>query len=301
MTAPNHFLTLADESRESILALLDQAKLYKEGRSKGARFTQECDGQVIGLYFEKASLRTRISFEVAIRRLGGSSIFETTKIGEREPENDFAAVASRYLDALVLRTFKHETIEAVAEHASVPVINALSNTFHPCQGLGDLLTIQEHTGGLEGVRVAFVGDGNNVARSLAIGCAKTGARFVLAAPQQYWFPDDFVEAYGLEGSIEITADPAAAVEGARVIYTDVWTSMGQEAQADLRRRAFRPFQVDAELVAKADPSAVIMHCLPAVRGEEATAEVLDGPQSVIYDQAENRMHVQQAVLKRLLS
>jgi ornithine carbamoyltransferase len=300
MAVPHHFLALSAESPASVRALLAQAAAYKNGHASGRRYT-DCAGKVIGLFFEKASLRTRISFEVAIQRLGGAAIFQAGKIADREPEKDFAGVLSRYVDALVLRTYRHKTIVDVAKVATVPVINALSDACHPCQALGDLLTIQERFGRLDRIRVAFIGDGNNVARSLAVGCSRVGASFALASPRAYQFEKNFIRSVGLGQRFEMTEDPARAAASADVIYTDVWVSMGQEKEAAARRKVFRPYQVDARLLTKAKKSAIVMHCMPAIRGEEVTAGVLDGPQSVIYDQAENRLHAQQAVLKRLLS
>ena len=299
MASAQHFLTLIDETRDSIGRLLDRAAGFKQAHKEN-QSTGGCERKTIGLYFEKASLRTRVSFEVAIRRLGGSSIFETCAIGVREPERDFAKVCSRYLDALVLRTFRHETVEKVAENSEIPVVNALTDRYHPCQALGDLLTIRETLGDLQGLKVTFIGDGNNVSRSLAIGCVYMGAQFSLAAPREYQFSEDFLARSGLSTQIEMTDDPREAATGADVVYTDVWTSMGKEAEAEKRRQAFASFQVDRSLLALAKSTAIVMHCLPAVRGEEVTADVLDGPQSVIYDQAENRLHVQQAILERLL-
>jgi ornithine carbamoyltransferase len=256
--------------------------------------------------FEKPSLRTRASFEAAMAQLGGTSIFLSASdgaMGQRESVPDFARTLSSYVDAVVLRTFQHATAEEFAAHSRVPVINGLSDRSHPCQALGDLLTIQETFGGLKGKTLVFVGDGNNVARSMAVGCGLFGLRFILAAPEGYGFDERFLERYKKvvpDGDLLVNGAPEHAVGQADVIYTDVWTSMGQEGEREERRKKFAPFQVNGALLAKAPPHARVMHCLPAVRGEEVSADVLDGPRSIVFQQAENRMHAQKALLKRLL-
>jgi ornithine carbamoyltransferase len=263
-------------------------------------------GRVLGLVFEKPSLRTRASFESAMQHLGGSSIFLGAAdglIGVRESVADFARSLTHYADAIVLRTFRHRTVEEFAQYSSVPVINGLSDQAHPCQALGDLLTIQEAFGGLEGRTLVFVGDGNNVARSLAEACGLVGMRFILAAPEGYWLPSCFVEECRCQapgGELIQTADPVEAVAGADVIYTDVWTSMGQEGEREERRKRFAGFQVNTTLLRQAPAQARVMHCLPAVRGEEITDEVMDGPQSIVFPQAGNRMHAQKGLLRWLL-
>jgi ornithine carbamoyltransferase len=240
-------------------------------------------------------------------QLGGSSIFLGTSdgaMGQRESVPDFARTLSSYVDTVVLRTFKHRTVEEFAAHSRVPVINGLSDLYHPCQALGDLLTIQEVFGGLEGRTMVFVGDGNNVARSIAIGCGLFGLRFILAAPEGYGFDELFLQQYRQvvpRGELLINGTPDHAVGLADVIYTDVWTSMGQEAERDERRRKFAGFQVNETLLAKAPPHARVMHCLPAVRGEEVSAEAIDGERSIVFLQAENRMHAQKALLKWLMT
>jgi ornithine carbamoyltransferase len=240
--------------------------------------------------------------------LGGTTIFLSAAdgpIGQRESVADFARTLSHYVDGVVLRTFKHSTIEEFAAHASVPVINGLSDLCHPCQVLGDLLTVQEHfEGGIRGKTLVFVGDGNNVARSLALGCGKLGARFILAAPEGYHFDPSFVQTFHRVcqgGELIQNGAPGHAVGQADIIYTDVWTSMGQEAEGELRRAKFAGFQVNAELLAKAPSHARLMHCLPAHRGEEITSDALDGPRSIVFEQAGNRMHAQKALLKWLLT
>jgi ornithine carbamoyltransferase len=300
-----HFIELFDWSPDEARALLDLALELKQ-RTRGGHRGRELSGRTLGLLFEKPSLRTRVSFEAAVAQLGGAAIFLPAKevgLGQRESIKDFARVLSQYVDALAVRTFAHATVEELARHATVPVINALSDAAHPCQAMADLLTVREEVGRLEGVRVVFVGDGNNVARSLAAACALLGAEFRLCCPLGYEFPPEFAERYaatfpGL--ALEQAHDPAAAVVDADVIYTDVWTSMGQEEEAETRRAAFAPYRVDEALMARARPGVCFLHCLPAHRGEEVTGEVLDGPRSRVIPQAANRLHFQKALLLRLL-
>jgi ornithine carbamoyltransferase len=300
-----HFLTLLDLSATEVRELLDCAARMKADAQGGVR-PPLLAGKVLGMVFEKPSLRTRASFEAAMAQLGGSSIFLGSSdgaMGQRESVADFARTLSGYTDAVVLRVFRHETIVEFAAHARVPVINGLSDRSHPCQALGDLLTIQETFGRLEGRTLVFVGDGNNVARSVAIGCGLLGMRFILAAPAGYGFDDDFLKKYRqVAPGAELIQNgtPDHAVGEADVIYTDVWTSMGQETERDRRRAHFAPFQVNADLLAKAPPHARLMHCLPAVRGEEVSADVIDGDRSVVFQQAANRMHAQKALLRWLV-
>jgi ornithine carbamoyltransferase len=262
--------------------------------------------RVLGMIFEKQYLRTRASIEAGMAQQGGHSVFLSASdgpMGQREPVADFARTLSGYVDAVVLRTFKHATIEEFAASSSVPVINGLSDLYHPCQALGDLLTIQEELGQLSGRTLVFVGDGNNVARSMAVGCGLFGLRFILASPEGYGFDDDFVRDYQRvvpKGDLVLNGEPWHAVGEADIIYTDVWTSMGQEDEREERRRKFAPFQVNEKLVAKAPPHARVMHCLPAVRGEEVSVGVLDGERSIVFQQAENRMHAQKALLTWLI-
>jgi ornithine carbamoyltransferase len=256
--------------------------------------------------FEKPSLRTRLSFEAGVAQLGGTSLFlpgDEIGLGWREPLSDFARVTSRYLDCLVMRVFRQATVDAMATHGSVPVVNGLSDRAHPCQAMADLLTVQEAFGTVEGKTVAFIGDGNNVSMSLAVGCGKLGAKFVLGCPKGYTFDDAFLANYAAkvgDPPPTVTHDPVAAVRNADVVYTDVWTSMGQEAERDERLKTFAAFQVNEALLAKAPAHAKVMHCLPAHRGEEISAGVADGPASVVFDQAENRLHAQKAVMEWLL-
>jgi ornithine carbamoyltransferase len=301
-----HFLGLLDLSAKDLTHLLDEATRLKSETQRGHR-PPLLAGRVLGLIFEKPSLRTRASFEAAMAHLGGTSIFLSASdgpIGKRESVADFARVLSQYVDAVVLRTFKHSTIEEFAANSTVPVINGLSDLCHPCQVLGDLLTIQEHfAGGIRGKTLVFVGDGNNVARSLALGCGKLGARFILAAPEGYRFDSGFVKTFQhvcQDGELIQNGVPGHAVGQADIIYTDVWTSMGQEEESELRRASFRDFQVNAQLMAQAQPHTRVMHCLPAHRGEEVTSDVLDGQHSIVFEQAGNRMHAQKALLKWLM-
>jgi ornithine carbamoyltransferase len=301
-----HFLSLLDVSGTELKELLADAARMKADLQRGHR-PPLLAGRVLALVFEKPSLRTRASFEAAMAQLGGSSIFlgaSDGAMGQRESVPDFARVLSSYADVIALRTYSHTTVEEFAAHSRVPVINGLSDLYHPCQALGDLLTIQEVFGGLKGRTLVFVGDGNNVARSMAIGCGLFGLRFILAAPEGYGFDEPFLEQYRQvvpRGELLVNGAPEHAVGQADVIYTDVWTSMGQEAERDERRRKFASFQVDQALLEKAPPHARLMHCLPAVRGEEVSAEAIDGERSIVFLQAENRMHAQKALLKWLVT
>lgn len=262
-------------------------------------------GRVLALVFEKQSLRTRVSFQAAMTHLGGSSLFlgaDTGFASSRESIADFGRVLSEYVDAIVCRSKAHETIVRLAEVSSVPVINGLSDEAHPCQALADVYTLRQEVGRVQGLTMAFIGDGNNVARSLAVVCGLLGMRFVLAAPEEYQFNSSFrrhLQTILPEADISETTDPVAAVRGAAVVYTDVWTSMGQEAERQERLKAFAPYQVNAALMAHC-PSGLFMHCLPARRGEEVTDEVIDGERSVVVTQAANRMHVQKGLIAWLL-
>ncbi|WP_435009246.1 ornithine carbamoyltransferase [Tundrisphaera lichenicola] len=301
-----HFIDLFDITADEAATMLDRAaSLKSEDRRHGAR-SPMLAGRTLGLVFDKPSLRTRVSFEAAITQLGGNAIFLNGKdvgLGVRESVADFARVISQYVDALAVRTFSQTTIEELGRHATIPIINALSDASHPCQALADLLTVLESLGELKGLKFVFVGDGNNVARSLAQASAMFGVDFVLACPPGYEYPaafaSKFAEAYpGVPLTIE--NDPSTAVTGADVIYTDVWASMGQEDEVDSRKTVFAPYRVDEGLLALAKPGAIFLHCLPARRGEEVTDEVLDGPQSRVVHQAANRLHFQKALLVWLL-
>jgi ornithine carbamoyltransferase len=295
-----HFIDLLDWDGDQILKLLKEAARLKKAQLKG-KAKPQLAGKVLGMIFEKPSLRTRVSFQAGMAQLGGEAVFlngAEVGLGNRESLPDIARTVCEYVDAVVLRTFQHENIAEFAHWSSKPVINGLSDYHHPCQALGDLLTMRECVGDLEGKTIAFVGDGNNVARSLAIACGKIGVRFILAAPPNYRFDRPFLEMYQthVHGQLEEIDDPKKAVAGADVIYTDVWASMGQEAEAKERAKHFAAYQVNAELLKAAPEHAKVMHCLPAHRGEEITDEVLDGPQSVAFPQAGNRMHAQKALL-----
>lgn len=301
-----HFLSIIDCSVEQLNELLEisaQLKsLYKAGGNDPC-----LANKTLVMLFEKPSLRTRISFQVAMTDLGGSAIYikpeDIGGIGKREPVKDMARVMSRYVKGIMARTFEHSTVTELAEYATVPVINALTDWSHPCQAMADVLTIQEHCNKIEGVKIAYVGDGNNVARSLGFACAKLGMKLVVASPAGYDLDAESVERANQvsAGSVERTHDPIAAVAGADIIYTDTWVSMGQEDEKQKRREHFAGFQVNAELVKSAPANAKIMHCLPAYRGFEITDEVTESPNSIMFDQAENRLHFQRALLKKLMS
>jgi len=301
-----HFVDLFDLAPAEARGLLDRALELKREDERGKRDALLA-GRTLGLMFEKPSLRTRVSFEAAIAHLGGNAIFLRGKdvgLGSRESVADFARVTSQYVDALAVRTFSHTTVEELARHATVPVINALSDAAHPCQALADMMTIRESLGVLEGVRLVFVGDGNNVARSLALACALLGLEFVLACPPGYEFHSEFRARYltAFPGvPLRVEHAPRQAVAGAEVVYTDVWASMGQESEAEQRQPVFSSFRVDDDLLSHARPGAIFLHCLPARRGEEVTSEVLDGPRSRVILQAANRLHLQKALLVWLLT
>ena len=301
-----HFVAVSDVSAQELQYLITTAEAMKAAWSSGRR-DLTMSGRCMALLFEKPSLRTRVSFEAAMEQLGGSCIFINAVevgLGVRESISDFARVISQYVDVLVARVHRHEQVKELCRHATVPIINGLSDLAHPCQALADLLTVRELFGQIEGRTLVFVGDGNNVARSLAMGCRAAGARFVLAAPPGYEFPQEFLDRLHRtpgSGSVRLLPDPAAAVVDADVIYTDVWTSMGQEAETDRRRRAFVDYQVNLKLLGLAPEHVRVMHCLPAHRGEEITEEVIDGPKSVVVLQAANRLHAQKALLVWLLA
>jgi len=308
MTSPaTHLLAVRDLSRESVLALFKETAELKAMRRR-ALSAQRLSGKTLGLFFEKPSTRTRVSFEAGMNQLGGQSIFlSVADIQMRRGETvaDTARVLSRYLDGLVIRCHEHRTVEEWARNATIPVINGLTDLHHPCQVLSDLFTIREKKRRWKGIKIAYVGDGNNVANSLIEGAAIMGLAISVACPQGYE-PDASIVEWARERAertdvvIEVVQDPYIAVKGADVLYTDVWTSMGRENEEAQRTEALRPYQLNGRLVAAADPDAIVMHCLPAHRGQEITADVLDGPQSVVLDQAENRLHVQKAILIKLL-
>ena len=296
-------LSMADLNSAEVMALIERAiEMKKEGRSLAL------EGKALALVFELPSLRTRASFDIGMRQLGGQCIYLSPQeigLGTREPVSDVARVLSRYADGIVARTRRHQTVVDLARFARAPVINGLSDGEHPCQVLADLLTIYEHKGGLKGINIAYVGDGNNMAASLSLGAMLVGANFVMATPESYLLPPQMmgkIEKLAAEngGSFRVQTQPSEAVSGADVVYTDVWTSMGQEAESERRLRDFAGYQVDAALISRAASGAIFMHPLPAHRGEEVADEAMEHPQSVVFDQAENRLHAQKAVLERLL-
>ena len=298
------FLRVADWSGDELLAVLDLADRLKDERK---RYVDEAllPGRSVGLLFEKPSLRTRVSFELAVEQLGGHAVHLTGPeigLGKRESTRDIAYVLSGYLDAIMIRTFSQAMVEELAEHAAVPVVNGLTDDTHPCQALADAMTIRERLGRFEGVRVAWLGDGNNVCASLMIACSALGAEVVCATPPGYEpGPGALSAACSFGGKVHLTQDPYEAVAGAQAVYTDVWTSMGDEDEREKRRGEFAGFEVDEALLAAAAPGAVVLHCLPAHVGEEISSGVLYGPQSAVWQQAENRLHVQKALLALLVA
>lgn len=296
-------LTLAEFTGAETRLILDEAVKIKTLKRSRIPY-RPLRGQTLAMVFQKPSNRTRVSFEVGMYQLGGHALSlspQEIQMGRRETPSDTGRVLARYIDAIMVRTFDHGELEELARAADVPVINGLSDTHHPCQALADLLTVREEFGGVEGVEIAYVGDGNNVAHSLAIACALTGAKLTIAHPEGHGPDAEVVEmAAGLGGTPGLTTDPREAVAGARVVYTDVWASMGQEAEAEERRRRFVPYRVDERLMSLAADDAIFLHCLPAHRGEEVSAGVIDGPRSRVFDQAENRLHAQKALLYLLL-
>ena len=291
-----------DLSTDELLQLLE---LTGEVKRTPQRFAHALEGRYLALLFEKPSLRTRLTFELAIKQLGGDSVLNVGEINGREPIKDVARNLDRWTHGIVARTFAQHTIDELARWSSVPVINALSDLYHPCQALADVFTLEEKFGKLHGLKLAFVGDGNNVAHSLMLNAARLGMHFALATPEGYEPRAEIVaEAEGLAAaagvSLQISNNPQEAVAGAHAVYTDVWASMGQEHTAHQRRSDFAPFQVDVDLLSRARADAVFMHCLPAKRGEEVTDGVMESSQSVVFDQAENRLHVQKALLLMLL-
>jgi ornithine carbamoyltransferase len=297
-------LSISDFDSEDILSLLDEAADMKASRT----WTTALKRKVLALVFEKPSLRTRLSFEIAARQLGGQVIYLSPTevgLGRRESVSDVARVLNRYVNAIAARTFSHDTLRTMADHSDIPVINALSDVEHPCQALADLLTISEQKGELKGLTICYVGDGNNVANSLLLASSILGINFNIATPKGYEISDSVAKSarkYCAASGCKVlnTEDPAKAARNADVIYTDTWTSMGQEAETEARRKVFAGYQVNDNLLRLAKDDAIVMHCLPAHRGEEITDDVMDSLQSVVIDQAENRLWVQKALLLRLL-
>ncbi len=296
-------LSISDLSSEDIRLLISRAV-----DMKAQGWLSSLDRKILAIMFEKPSLRTRVSFEVAMRQLGGHTIYLSPAevgVGKRESVPDVARVLSRYVNVITARTFSHQTLEVLADYSGVPVINALSDLEHPCQALADLLTIYEEKGELDGITLAFIGDGGNVAHSLMLAASLVGMNFRIASPADYRVQDRILrlaQDYAADNGAEIfcTEEPRLAVKGADVVYTDVWTSMGQEAEAEQRQQIFSGYQVDGELLPLAKGDAILMHPLPAHRGQEVAEDILDSPQSVVFDQAENRMHLQKALLTEML-
>ncbi len=300
-----HLLALSAFSKGELLAYLDRAMVLKREAKAGVRH-QQLAGKSVALIFEKPSTRTRVSFESAMYGLGGQVIYlsgRDTQLARNEPLKDMARVMARYVDGMVIRTFGQEIVDELARYSTVPVINALTDLYHPCQVLSDIMTVIEHKGAVEQLKVAWIGDGNNMANAWIEAASRLGFALTLACPAGYDPNPQILAKAQAEASQPITVvrEPAAAVAGADVINTDVWASMGQEAEQAARLKVFQPYQVNAALVKKAKADAIVLHCLPAHRDEEITGEVLEGPQSVVWDQAENKMHIHKAILAMHLS
>ncbi len=298
------FTRVADWSRDELESVLDLADDLKERRARREEH-HLLPGRTLAMIFQKPSTRTRVSFEVGMTQLGGHALYLAAgdlQLGRGETLKDTATVLSRYVDGIMIRTFDQADVEELARHASIPVINGLTDISHPCQALADVMTIRERLGRLEGVRVAYLGDGNNVCASLMVACAKLGAQFVAASPEGYEVWPEAVElAREAGGEVELTRDPREAATGADVLYTDVWTSMGQDEERERRLRDLAGFGIDAELVGLANDDAIVLHCLPAHYGEEITEDVLYGPHSAVWDEAENRLYAQKALLALVIS
>lgn len=302
-----HLLSLNDLSTQEINDLLTLAVKLKKENKEGIQH-HLLKGKTLGMIFSKSSTRTRVSFEVGMYQLGGYALFLSSndiQLGRGETVYDTANVLSRYIDGIMIRTFKQSDVDDLAKYGTIPVINGLTDEMHPCQILADLMTVYEHKGTLAGLKLAYIGDGNNVVHSLLHGCAKTGMNISVASPKGYECDDMYVKeakaAAELTGSqILLTQDPSEAIADADIVYADTWISMGQEAQKEEKLKIFMPYQINSELFSKAKKDAIFLHCLPAYRGYEVTEEIIDGPQSVIFDEAENRLHAQKAVLATLL-
>ncbi len=302
-----HLLSLNDLSTDEIHDLLKLSEKLKRQTKEGVQH-HLLKGKTLGMIFTKSSTRTRVSFEVGMYQLGGYSLFLSSndiQLGRGESIFDTANVLSRYIDGIMIRTFKQSDVEDLAKYGTIPVINGLTDEMHPCQILADLLTVYEHKGKLEGLKLAYIGDGNNVAHSLLHGCAKTGMDIAIASPKGYEcdsrYVDEAKEAAKASGSkIVLTQDPVEAISNADVVYADTWISMGQEEQKEEKLNIFMPYQINSQLFAKAKEDAIFLHCLPAYRGYEVTEDVIDGAQSVIFDEAENRLHAQKAVMATLM-
>ncbi|MDY6865957.1 MAG: ornithine carbamoyltransferase [Halobacteriota archaeon] len=298
-----NFTSMTDLSTEHVSSLLDSALDLKEKRRRG-KVIRPLESKSLGMIFEKSSTRTRVSFEVAMTDLGGHSLYLNSRdlqLGRGETIEDTARVLSSYLQGIMIRANSHETVRKLAQYSSVPVINALSDLEHPCQSLADLMTIRERFGQFAGLKFAWIGDGNNVCNSMLLACALTGMQATVACPKGYEPNQNIVlEARGLDCTVNIVNDPIEAAHGADVLYTDVWVSMGDEDERDERIKTLTPFQINSDLVDEANSDVIVLHCLPAHRGEEITSEVMEGPNSAIFDQAENRLHAQKALLLKLM-
>ena len=299
-----HLLTLEQLSKEELLDILnlaDQLKFQKKNKIPHPILA----GKTLGMIFQKSSTRTRVSFEVGMHELGGQALFLSSRdlqIGRGEPIQDTARVLSRYLDGIMIRTYAQKEVEDLAKYGSIPVVNALTDYCHPCQVLADLMTIREFKGSFEGLKAVFIGDGNNMANSIIVGCLRLGMKVAIASPKEYEICDHIKEfAKGFPGMFEMTTDPMEAAKGADVIFTDVWASMGQEGEKEKREKAFKGYQVNAEMMAIANKDCMVQHCLPAHRGEEITEEVFEAHADEIFEEAENRLHAQKAVLVKLMA
>jgi len=299
-----HLLTLEQLSKEELLDILnlaDQLKFQKKNKIPHPIL----QGKTLGMIFQKSSTRTRVSFEVGMHELGGQALFLSSRdlqIGRGEPIQDTARVLSRYLDGIMIRTYAQKEVEDLAKYGSIPVVNALTDYCHPCQVLADLMTIREFKGSFEGLKAVFIGDGNNMANSIIVGCLRLGMKVAIASPKEYEICDHIKEfAKGYPGMFEMTTDPMEAAKNADVIFTDVWASMGQEGEKEKREKAFKGYQVNAEMMAVANKDCMVQHCLPAHRGEEITEEVFEAHADEIFEEAENRLHAQKAVLVKLMA
>ncbi len=301
-----HLLKLEDWTTEEIINTLNLADQLKYEQKHGIEH-KILKGKTLGMIFEKSSTRTRVSFEVGMTQLGGYPLFLSSndlQIGRGEPVEDTARVLSRFLDGIMIRTFEQSEVEALAEYGSIPIINGLTDYCHPCQVLADLMTIREFKGKLEGLKMCFIGDGNNMMNSLIVGALSTGMSISVACPEGYEPPQhilEFAEKYGADGKFELCRNPLDAAKNADVVYTDVWASMGQEEEKKIREEVFKDFQVNAELMSKTNEGCMVLHCLPAHRGEEITAEVLEAHADEIFEEAENRLHAQKAVLVKCMA
>lgn len=302
-----HFISINDVTHEEFSQLLSLAAKLKDETKKGIRH-EILKGKTLGMIFSKSSTRTRVSFEVGMYQLGGHALFLNSndiQLGRGESIYDTANVMSRFVDGIMIRTFDHQDVVDLAEHGSIPIINGLTDLLHPCQALADLLTVQEHKGRLRGLKMAYIGDGNNVVHSLLYACAKVGMDISVATPKGYECDPEVVknaleDAKVLGSNITITNDPVEAITNADVIYTDTWASMGQEDEKAKRVEIFKDYQINKELYSHSKSDSIFMHCLPAYRGYEVTEEIIDGPHSVVFDEAENRLHAQKAVMAMLM-